>query len=259
MLELFAQTIARIEEWKAQPDVLGIVLVGSKGHGHADSLSDDDLEIVLSDEAHARLSPAECGEILVNEAKKKLIYDVQYISLSYLQQKHLSPHDLDHWPYQRGQVLYARNGLVTNAVEKAGQMTPEFRRLRLLHATIDTWIVPRRAEKTIKRGYEASNRLIISRGAKALARLIFGLEWRWVPLDHWLEAELTTLEDSSQVAPLLVKALEKGKPAPLAEALDRLEERLFAEGIPRPAERRELFFELIHPSRATERSIHGLY
>ncbi|MEI7554399.1 hypothetical protein [Candidatus Chlorohelix sp.] len=259
MPELFPQTLARIEEWKAQADVLGIVLVGSKGHGHADSLSDDDLEVVLSDEAHALLSPAECGEILVNESKKKLIYDVQYISLSYLQQRAASSHDLAHWPYQRGQILYDRNGLVTSAVKKAGQMTPEFRHLRLLHSTIDTWIVPRRAEKTLNRGYEASNRLIIARGAKALSRLIFGLEWRWVPLDHWLEAELTTLEDSSQVVPLLAKALEKGKPAPLAEALDRLEDRLFNEGIPRPAKRRDLFFELIHPSRTDERAIHGLY
>jgi hypothetical protein len=34
---------------------------------------------------------------------------------------------------------------------------------------------------------------------------------------------------------------------------------LFAEGVPRAADRRALFYELLHPSRASERAIHGLY
>ena len=89
--------------------------------------------------------------------------------------------------------------------------------------------------------------------------MIFALEWRWVPLDHWWEAELRTLDDPAAVGPLLVEALVESTPAPLQEALARLEDRLYAEGVPHPAGRRDLFLELIHPSQAEERAIHGLH
>jgi hypothetical protein len=80
-----------------------------------------------------------------------------------------------------------------------------------------------------------------------------------VPLDHWLENELQTLEDPTEVGPLLVEALKTGSLMPLQDALNRLEEWLVAERVPRSAERRNLFFELMHPARAGERAIHGVY
>ena len=92
-----------------------------------------------------------------------------------------------------------------------------------------------------------------------LKPLIFALEWRWVPLDHWWEAELRTLDDPDRVGPLLVEALVESRPEPLQMALARLEDRLYSEGVPRPSGRRDLFLELIHPSRAEERAIHGLH
>lgn len=261
MQSIFSATAVRLEKWKAEPGVLGVVLVGSKSRGHNDELSDDDLEVLLDDESFARLAPADCGEIYVEGegAERRLIYDVQYTSLTSLERKPSSHHDLDHWPYERAQVLFDRDGRVGAAVAAAGRMDPQFRHTRLLHATIDAWVAPRRAAKTIKRGADCAGRIIIAKGAKALARVIFALENRWVPLDHWLEAELRTLEDPQQVGPLLCQSVSTGDPAPLAEALNRLEDRLFAEGVPRAADRIPLFYELVHVSRVEERSMHGLY
>ncbi len=54
---IFPATAARVAEWQSQPDVLGIVLVGSKSRGHADALSDDDLEVLLTDTAFAQRAP----------------------------------------------------------------------------------------------------------------------------------------------------------------------------------------------------------
>ena len=47
MYNIFPQTAARLSQWQSQPDVLGVLLVGSKSRGHADELSDDDLEVLL--------------------------------------------------------------------------------------------------------------------------------------------------------------------------------------------------------------------
>lgn len=77
-------------------------------------------------------------------------------------------------------------------------------------------------------------------------------------LDHWLEPELETLKEGEDAARRLLEALRSGDPAPLGDALKSFEDRLHAEGVPRPEGRRELFFELIHPSRAEERAVHGL-
>lgn len=260
MQTIFPLTAARVEQWSGRAEVLGVLLVGSKSRGHGDALSDDDLEVLLTDEAHAQLTPAGCIEWHAEGegATRRLIYDAQYVPLSELERKVVSPRDLDHWPYERASVLFDRDGRTRAAAEAAGRMAGEFRRARLRHAYIDTWVATRRAEKTARRGMEAASRLLVARGAKALSRLLFALEWRWVPLDHWLEPELKTLRDETRTGACLTEALVAGRHEPLVRALDSLEDRLAAEGLPRAAGRAELFFELIHPARAEERAVHGL-
>jgi hypothetical protein len=236
------------------------VHVGSKSRGHGDALSDDDLEVVLTPEAHALLSPTQCIEYSFEGGPeaRRLIYDAQYISLPHLAARRHSSQDLDRWPYERAAVLFDRDGRTAEAVRAAGAMSEDFRRARLRHATVDAGIAAKRAAKTLRRGMEGASRLLVARGAKALARVVFALEGRWVPLDHWLEAELKTLTDEARAGGDLIAALREGSPEPLTRALARLEDRLFDEGVPRAASRAELFFELIHPSRAGERAAHGL-
>jgi hypothetical protein len=260
MLEIFPQTARRVDEWKADPGVMGVVLVGSKSHGHGDELSDDDLEVLYTDEAFARFAPVDCIDLLVEGEgeSRKLIYDAQLTSLIDLQRKPGSTLDLDHWPYEKARVLFDRDGSVSAAVEAAGRMDPDFRAKRLKYATVDAWVAPYRAIKTARRGYRGSVSILIARGAKALIRIVFALEGRWVPLDHWIEAEMKTLQDPEQVVPLILEALSDGKSEPLTEALKRLENRLFEAGVPRPEGRHDLFMELIHPSRAADWAIYAL-
>ncbi len=257
---IFPQTAARLEEWKARAEVAGVLLVGSKSRGYGDQLSDDDLEVVLDDEAHARLKPSECIEYLIEGEgdTRRLVYDAQYVPVGELERKTHSARDLDHWPYESAPVLFDRDGRVSSAVKAAARMDAAFRHARLLHGTIDAGIALRRASKTRGRGMDAAARLLLARAAKAVTRVLFALEWRWVPLDHWLEPELRTLKEGEDAARNLIEALRTGDASPLNDALKSLEDRLHAEGVPRPEGRAELFFQLIHPSRAEERTVHGL-
>jgi hypothetical protein len=211
MQDIFPATAERIQQWIEQPEVLGVILVGSKSHGHADALSDDDLEVFLTDEAFAQLAPGDCGELKTEGegASRKLIYDVQYTVLSDLERKLSSPHDLDHWPYEHARVLFDRDGGVNELVKAVGSMDDDFRYRRLLHGTIDALNAAYRAEKTARRGAEGAAHLLVAQGARALSRVTFALEWRWVPLSHWLEAELQTLEDPTRAGPRLVEALRR--------------------------------------------------
>ena len=76
---IFAGTAARVAQWRVQPEVVGVLLVGSKSRGHADVLSDDDLEVLLTDEAFAQRVPTDCIELLEEGEgpQQKLIYDAQ--------------------------------------------------------------------------------------------------------------------------------------------------------------------------------------
>ena len=101
--------------------------------------------------------------------------------------------------------------------------------------------------------------MLTAHAARALIRVLFALESRWTPLDHWLEREIASLEDLGRAGELVLDALRDRRPEPLIEALDRLEDRLAEEGIARPAGRIALFLELIHPSRAEERVRHAVH
>nr|AIA13938.1 Unknown Function [uncultured bacterium] len=261
MRDLFPETKVRLAEWISMPEILGVILTGSKSLGHDDEISDDDLEVLFTEDAFAKIAPARCHEYIVEGegASARVVYDALYTTLSEFKQKIDSPRDLDHWPYESAQVIFDRTGEVRHAVDRAARMDPDFRHKRLLHATIDAWAAHRRATKTLRRGGDLAVRLILARGAKALSRVLFALEWRWVPLDHWLEAELSTLEDPSGAGKLLIEALKLNRPEPLAEALDRLEDALYDEGVARPSDRIALFLELVHPSRTRERREHGLF
>jgi hypothetical protein len=256
---LHPRTRERVAEWAADPDVVGVVWVGSKSRGHGDAMSDDDLEVLLTPEAFARLAPADSYEMERDPVAEppRLVYDAQFSSLAVLQAKVESTRDLDHWPYERSPVLFDRDGSVTLAVRANAVMDPAFRRARIQHGALDTVLAIGRARKTDLRQFPAATAMLVARGAKALSRVIFALENRWVPLDHWLEPELRTLADPAGASQLLVEALTCSSPALLQVALDRLQAQLEHEGFPRTG-LAQFFSEVMHPSRAAERVIHGL-
>ncbi|HYM81975.1 MAG TPA: DUF4037 domain-containing protein [Candidatus Limnocylindria bacterium] len=257
--ELFPATLERVQRWRLDPDVVGVLLVGSKSRGYGDGLSDDDLEVLLRPEAFHRLAPEACIEVAESDTPGRLAYDAQYLPDGDLERKAGSTFDHDHWPYQRAVVLHDPEGRVRPAVAAAGAMDESFRRTRLQHAMIDGWVASRRAEKTVKRRAEGAVRLLLSRAARALIRIAFGLESRWVPLEHWLERELATLPDPEGTGSAALQVLAKPDPRIAIAALERLEPRLLAAGLPGgPAGRRQLFFEIVHPARAAERAIHAV-
>ena len=241
--------------------MLGVLLVGSRSRGHDDPTSDDDLEVLLAPAAYARLGPAECLELLEQGEgpTRRLVWDAEYLGLAELEARVDSPFDLDHWPYERARILFDRDGRSTAAVQTLATMDDAFRAARLRHGVIDAVTAARRSARTLERGAgEAAVRMNVARSAKALVRVVFALERRWAPLDHWLEAELRTLEDPAGAGPRIVEAVATGRPAPLLAAIDALWPRLEAEGLPPASARLGLFLELIHPGRAAERARHGL-
>ena len=255
---LDSRTVKRVQLWLNDPSVKGVVLVGSKAAAYSDERSDDDLYVYVDDSTFSGLNGGDYFEVLIDPISRRVVYDAEYNTLGHLTSKAQSWRDEDHWLFERAAILFDADGLVTAGVNAARQMPAAFRHARLAHATLDAYIAMTRLEKTRARGFAAATALLAARGARALARILFALEWRWVPTDHWLEPELRTLTDSANAANELLAALGTQDPRHLGLALDTLEERLVSEGLPSKEARRPLLFDLLHPSRAHERSIHGL-
>ncbi len=257
----FPQTLERIEEWKSDPRVLGVLQVGSRSRGHGDDISDDDLEVVMTDEAGSGLGPVDSIEVRLapDVQPPRALFEAQFLPLAEFARKAASVHDVDHWPYERAPIWFDRDGRVTEAVKRCALMDPAFRAARLRNGTLDALIALRRADKTARRGHEVAVRLLLSKAARALARVVFALEWRWVPLDHWFEHEVRTLQDRAGAGPLLLDGIRTGEREAFEQCLARLENALEPEGIPRDiAGRRALIFDLLHPSKRAERDIHGI-
>lgn len=257
--DLHPGTRDRVAAWAADPEVEGVLWVGSRSRGLGDAGSDDDLEVYLAPAAFSRVAPSDTYVMAPDPeaSPPRLIYDAQLTTLAVLAAKAASPRDLDHWPYERARVLVDGDGRLAALVAAAAAMAPAFRRARIQHAALDAVAAATRARKTAARGHGAAARLLVARGARALARVLFALEGRWAPLDHWLEPELATLADPQGAAPRLLAALLEGRPEPLLEALTALEGPLAAEGFPPPPGRAAFFADLMHPSRAAERALHG--
>ncbi|NOT33242.1 MAG: DUF4037 domain-containing protein [Candidatus Eisenbacteria bacterium] len=255
-----APTLERMQRWRDDPDVIGIVQVGSRTRGLGDATSDDDLEVLLSPDAFARLEPAACHEFVVEGegAARRVIYDAQLTCLAEYRRKLESSHDLDHWPYERAVVHHDTSGEIAGAVQALAAMPESFRRARIRHAAIDAWASLHRAQKTRARGLEASARLVLDRAVRALSRIAFALEDRWVPLEHWWESELGSLADPHGLAPRLMRGVTESDSKPLFEALEALAAPLEHWGVPPDLlGRRALFLTLIHVSNVDERARHA--
>jgi uncharacterized protein DUF4037 len=259
--DLLPATAERLARWTEDPEVVGVIHVGSRSRGHGDALSDDDLEVVLTPAAYAGRAPEACVEgVATGEgAARRMIWDAQYLTLVDLEDKLPSPVDLDHWPYERAGVRFDRHGRVQPVVEALAAMPEGFRRARIRNGVVDGWVATRRLQKTLARGAPIGARLLAARAVRAIARVVFALEGRWVPLDHWFDAELATLTDDAGATPHLRAGLEGTDPGPFEAALNALAPAVEPWGVPSGIEgRRQLFLELVHPACAAERRVHGI-
>lgn len=259
--DLHPRTRARLAEWAADPEVVGVAWIGSRSRGYGDAMSDDDLEVLLVPEAHARIRPGDEFEMLPDPDADppRLIYDAWCTTLAAIRAKAASTADVDHWPYEAAVVLFDRDGALAAAVAANAAMPEAFRQARVRHGAIDAIAASIRARKGAKRAMPYATRMLLARGAKALTRVLFALEGRWTPLDHWLEPELASLADAHGVVPLLRAAILDADPAALDAACAGLRPALTPYGFPPPGASLGAFHaQLLGPGRAAERAVHAL-
>ena len=259
-LLLFPATIELIAALTRADGVNAVMVRGSASFHLADNKSDDDVVVVVVPRPGVpfELRPRRLVLTVPGGPGTRVVCDTTVQSVASLQRLRQSTSDTDRWPFEQARIIHARDRRAASAVAQLASMNAAFRSLRIRHGLLDVVLAANRARTCEARGQVVESRLILSRGARALSRVLFALEWRWVPLDQWLTFGLSTLHDRADCSQLVADVLQELSWRPLLEAERRLRPVL-QELLPSQVwDRPSLWSVLREPGAREQRYTHGL-
>lgn len=207
---------ALVAEAAADPDVIGLVLTGSRAIGAVAPDSDYDVLFVVTNEALARYERTQCAPArgttitppigtadLWNESPGSLRLD-----------------EVPSWmlpAYAEARVLHDRTGETTRLIDALRRMSPEQAR-----AAVSGWYDAYlnglyRSLKAWRRGNELGGRMEAARTADHLLHVLFGLERHWRPYGSHLGFHLHILEAQGwrpdELRGIVLELISSGDPA----------------------------------------------
>jgi hypothetical protein len=176
---------------RANPEIEGLILGGSRGAGADDADSDYDLTWVLDDQAYDRR--AERGESLhIMHDPEQPLLDISYTCLRELGQ--IAAQASWELPgYATARVLYDKTGQVATVLEGMVAMPAERARADVL-GWFDAYLNAfYRSLKAWRRGNQLGGQLQAAESAFHLIRVLYALERRWAPYHDRLVGQLDML------------------------------------------------------------------
>lgn len=240
--------------YRANPDVLGIVLVGSASRHYSDDLSDCDLEIITTDYFfYSRTEQEQFFRLKDDKIECALVPESDFSA-----KKH-STADVDHWPYTSCAVLHDPDGYVMNEIEQIVVMPDEVCQARIKLHYFEFLFSARKISRTMQRGDELNVRLVAAQAAMIAVKLLFVLQHHWPPIMHWSAQNLAQLEGiPSTIKPLLVQLLSQPHPAAADQLIKQIDTLLGEAGFPYALARTALENEVGGPAFRLIREQYGV-
>jgi hypothetical protein len=228
--------------YRDNPEVLGIVVVGSASRHYRDALSDYDVEIITTDRMFASATPEEQFFRISNDA-----VECALVPESDFSAKKRSIADIDHWPYTSCIVLHDPDGYVINEIEQIAAMPEELRQARIRLHYFEFLFSARKIKRTMQRGDELNVRLLAAQAVMTVLKLLFVLQGQWPPITHWTAQNLAQLEDiPATVKPLMIRLLAQPNPATAEQLIQTIDGLLSA-----------IDFPYVHARTALENEVGG--
>lgn len=205
---------ALITEAEADPDVIGLVLTGSRAFGGIMPESDYDGAFVVPDPVLERYTEQGAPPRGITLHPPVAAADLWHVSPRTLHPEHVVAWMRPAWAAAR--VLYDRTGEVAPIISALRLMGPEVARAEAA-AWYDTYLNGLyRSLKTWRRGDELGGRLEAAQTADSLLHLLFALERHWRPYSNRLTLRLDTLAGQGwqpdNVRRLLLDLITTGDP-----------------------------------------------
>lgn len=176
---------ALITEAEADPDVIGLVLTGSRALGAVTTESDYDAAFVVTDAAFARYEATQHPARGTSVQPPISTDDLWSQAICAFRIDSMAPWNLPVWADSR--VLYDRTGETTAAIE-ALRHIPDERAPSEIAASYDAYSL-----KSWRRGNVLGGRLEAAGTVEPLLHLLFALEGRWCPFRSRLPFHLPKL------------------------------------------------------------------
>jgi Domain of unknown function (DUF4037) len=199
----------------ADPDVLGVVLTGSRALGVITDESDYDAAFIVTDSAMARYT--QHGR----EPSRQHAVDPSLATADLWHQaaSSLRAEQLQAWEYQMwadARVIYDRTGAITTALQ-AIQRIPAEQAPAIIERSYDAYLnALYRSLKSWRRGNDLGGRLEAAESITYLLSMLFALERRWRPFSSRLWLHLDNLDGQGwqpdELGALLLELLAAGDP-----------------------------------------------
>ena len=205
---------ALIAEAEADPDVIGLVLTGSRALGAVTVESDYDAAFVVTDEAYARYEATQHPLRGATVQPPIATDDLWNQAISSLRLEAMMAWDLPVWADSR--VLFDRSGETTGAID-ALRRIPDERVSTEIAGSYDAYLNGLyRSLKSWRRGNTLGGRLEVAGTVDPLVHLLFALEAQWKPFPSRLPHHLAKLApqgwQGNEVAEHLLDLVGTGDP-----------------------------------------------
>ena len=218
---------AALQEHRARPDTLGILLCGSRVLGWADPDGDYDALILVTPERFRSIPPEQTllRIFAEGEAPRRMIGDFSIFTDETLAESLRSPLDIDHWPYVDAVVVADRTGTLEDRRRELAAFPEAGWRERALQRYLTLLIAVHYAITDDLRGFPADRQMNLHRAALAGVHLWFTLQRRWAPPLKWWTREVERLS----IRPDSRAALEAAVLNPTIDTATHLREHLKTE------------------------------
>jgi len=218
---------AALQEHRARPDTLGILLCGSRVLGWADPDGDYDALILVTPERFRSIPPEQTllRIFAEGEAPRRMIGDFSIFTDETLAESLRSPLDIDHWPYVDAVVVADRTGTLEDRRRELAAFPEAGWRERALQRYLTLLIAVHYAIADDLRGFPADRQMNLHRAALAGVHLWFTLQRRWAPPLKWWTREVERLS----IRPDSRAALEAAVLNPTIDTATHLREHLKTE------------------------------
>ena len=238
----------KINEYKKNRDVLGIMLWGSRATGFGESDSDWDALVLITNAYYNTLDVKETAFVVRDEDKdpNNIIIDFSLWSEECAHQLWKSPKDIDHWAWVEGKIIYDPQGKMTQWKEKISRYPDEEHEKRLKTKFVDFIVSRYYAMVTDKRGYKPDSKLNLYRAIITAIHLWFTLQKSWTPSLKWWTEHARRMGMTDDIYNLFSDTLVNPSIQQIMKIETFLKEELSSQGYDFPEDILQILLETVH-------------
>jgi predicted nucleotidyltransferase len=248
----------KIEEYMLDPNILGIMLWGSRATGFSSPDSDWDALLLVENEYYDSLSILETAYVVTEGEgeQRRVLIDFSLWSEECAQQILESPHDIDHWAWVEGLIIYDPQLKMSEWKTRIAKYPEEEHEERLKSKFVQLVVARYYAMTTHKRGLVADSKINLYRAILCAINLWFSLKKSWTPSLKWWSKHVKQMDMPENIFNLFISTLEAPTLKKIIKIEKYLKNEIIKQGYDFPDDFLSVLLETVHKTGRSWASQH---